>query len=203
MPKITFYNLPKEKKRTLIEAARNEFSRVPLYDASIANIVKTAGIPRGSFYQYFENKEDAFFYLLNEYVKSLSLHFVQNLKRHNGDIFSAMLEFYPIIIEDEANYSFLKNAFLNMSYKIERTFSKVVSSQDIEENMKEISILDRSKLNIENDKELSHVVQIILSVTFRNFVKKFAQDLTYEEAMNNYTTEMNLLKKGLSRPVDC
>ncbi|MFK4998922.1 TetR/AcrR family transcriptional regulator [Bacillus sp. N9] len=32
----------------------------------MANIVKEAGIPRGSFYQYFEDKEDAFFYLLNE-----------------------------------------------------------------------------------------------------------------------------------------
>ena len=58
MPKQTFFHLPEEKKKRLLEAARVEFSRVPLKDSSIANIVKIAEIPRGSFYQYFESKED-------------------------------------------------------------------------------------------------------------------------------------------------
>ena len=69
MPKVTFYNLPEHKKATLISAVNQEFSRVPLYDASISNIVKSAGIPRSSFYQYFADKEDAFLFLLNEHAK--------------------------------------------------------------------------------------------------------------------------------------
>ena len=44
MPKQTFFHLPEEKKKRLLEAARVEFSRVPLKDASIANIVKIAEI---------------------------------------------------------------------------------------------------------------------------------------------------------------
>ena len=60
MPKKTFYNLSLEKQNVIIEAAKKEFSRVPVSEASIANIVTTAGIARGSFYQYFESKEDLF-----------------------------------------------------------------------------------------------------------------------------------------------
>ena len=68
MPKLTFFNLPEMKRNKLIRAAEAEFSRVPLSQASISNIVKAAEIPRGSFYQYFENKEDAYYFLLEEYV---------------------------------------------------------------------------------------------------------------------------------------
>lgn len=49
MPKITFYNLSIEKREKLINAVKQEFSRVPLSQASISNIVKSARIPRGVF----------------------------------------------------------------------------------------------------------------------------------------------------------
>ena len=53
--------MPEEKQQRLLDA-QIEFSRHSLQEASIANIVKLAEIPRGSFYQYFENKEDLYFY---------------------------------------------------------------------------------------------------------------------------------------------
>ena len=58
MPTNTFFHLPEEKQQRLLDAAQIEFSRHSLQEASIANIVKLAEIPRGSFYQYFENKND-------------------------------------------------------------------------------------------------------------------------------------------------
>jgi AcrR family transcriptional regulator len=57
MPKPTFFNLSTDKKENLIQAARREFSRAPLHEALISNIVKSAEISRGSFYQYFDDKE--------------------------------------------------------------------------------------------------------------------------------------------------
>ena len=51
MPKQTFLNLPKDKKQKILEAAKNEFSRVSVTEASINNIVTEANIARGSFYQ--------------------------------------------------------------------------------------------------------------------------------------------------------
>lgn len=65
MPKTTFFHLSEEKQSRLLNAAKNEFSRTSLKEASIANIVKLAEIPRGSFYQYFENKEDLTIITLN------------------------------------------------------------------------------------------------------------------------------------------
>ena len=50
MPSSTFLNLPAEKQEKLLEAATREFSHRPFNEASINQIIKEAGIPRGSFY---------------------------------------------------------------------------------------------------------------------------------------------------------
>ena len=58
MPTNTFLNLPIEKKKKIMNAAKSEFVEYSFYDASINRIIKNAGISRGSFYMYFENKEE-------------------------------------------------------------------------------------------------------------------------------------------------
>lgn len=64
MPKQTYYNLDKDKKDRLIEACLEEFSHYTFTDASINRIIKNCDISRGSFYQYFENKEDCYMEIL-------------------------------------------------------------------------------------------------------------------------------------------
>lgn len=64
MPKQTFYNLEKDKKDRLIEACLEEFSSYTFTDSSINRIIKNAEISRGSFYQYFEDKEDCYMEVL-------------------------------------------------------------------------------------------------------------------------------------------
>jgi AcrR family transcriptional regulator len=69
VPKDTFYNLSEAKKRRIFDAAVQEFSTRRFSEASINQIVKAAGIPRGSFYQYFSDKEDIFRYMFEEIVR--------------------------------------------------------------------------------------------------------------------------------------
>ena len=77
MPSSTFLNLPAEKQEKLLEAATREFSHRPFNEASINQIIKEAGIPRGSFYMYFRDKEELFHYLLKRYQDGL----LQRLER--------------------------------------------------------------------------------------------------------------------------
>jgi AcrR family transcriptional regulator len=64
MPKDTFFNLPEEKRQRIIDLALAEFAANDFETASISRIVAQANIAKGSFYQYFENKEDLHSYLL-------------------------------------------------------------------------------------------------------------------------------------------
>ena len=89
MPSSTFLNLPAEKQEKLLEAATREFSHRPFNEASINQIIKEAGIPRGSFYMYFQDKEDLFRYLLKGYVDQLFMLLEEFLLRNGGDISAA------------------------------------------------------------------------------------------------------------------
>ncbi len=64
MPKQTFQNLPKEKQKIFFEIALLEFANNDYNTASISKIVEKAGIAKGSVYQYFEDKQDLFLYLV-------------------------------------------------------------------------------------------------------------------------------------------
>ncbi|MFS0655541.1 TetR/AcrR family transcriptional regulator [Bacillus sp. 179-C3.3 HS] len=201
MPKQTFFNLPKDKQDHIIQAAKKEFSRVPLHEASVANIIKEADIPRGSFYQYFEEKEDLYYYLLNEVSKKNTERFIMLLEEKNGDIFDALIDSFQLMIQNQRNQehkNFLKNTFLNMNYKMENTLANNI----YEENRKDqqlsiIRLINTENLNIKDERELQHVLKIFISVTFSNLIQVFVKDLSHEEAFKNYVEQMDLLKRGL------
>ena len=90
-------NLPAEKQEKLFEAATREFSHRPFNEASINQIIKEAGIPRGSFYMYFQDKEDLFRYLLKGYMDQLFMLLEEVLLRDGGDIFQALLDLYDYV----------------------------------------------------------------------------------------------------------
>jgi len=65
MPKQTFFNLPDEKRNAILDLAIEEFAENDYKNASISRIVNRAGIAKGSFYQYFEDKKDLYLYLID------------------------------------------------------------------------------------------------------------------------------------------
>lgn len=64
MPQQTFFNLPDDKRQRILDLAIDEFAEHSYKTASISRIVKKAGIAKGSFYQYFEDKKDLYLYLV-------------------------------------------------------------------------------------------------------------------------------------------
>lgn len=64
MPKQTFLNLPAEKRQQIVDAAVEEFAENGLENASTNRIIAASGISKGSFYQYFDDKQDVFDYLM-------------------------------------------------------------------------------------------------------------------------------------------
>ncbi|WP_144551673.1 TetR/AcrR family transcriptional regulator [Bacillus sp. X1(2014)] len=200
MPKQTYFHLPKDKQDKLIEAAKGEFSRVPLHEASIANIIKSAGIPRGSFYQYFDDKEDIYYFLLNQLAQKNNERFIGLLKEKNGDLFETFIESFQYLItfhRNQEHQNFFKHAFLNMNYKVENTFANHVYEQNQKTQfLNMISLIDRENLNIKSDQELHHILKIMGAVTFQNLIQMIVKDWTDEEALMNYRVQIDLLKRG-------
>ncbi|WP_026564851.1 TetR/AcrR family transcriptional regulator [Bacillus sp. UNC41MFS5] len=200
MPKQTFFNLSKEKQKLLIDAAKKEFSRVPLYEASISNIIKDANIPRGSFYQYFDGLEDIFYFLLHEHSQRNFERLISIMKMNNGDIFATIVDWFKgilIMFEEPENRQYFKNAFLNMNYKVEKAFTQNMYEEKRKSRFFEIiTNIDTVNLNVTNEEEIYHIFKIMMAVSFQNLVHAFAKELQINDVMKTFLLEIELLKKG-------
>jgi TetR/AcrR family transcriptional regulator len=92
MPKATFFNLPKAKRARIAELAVEEFSERPYNEASISRIVARAGIAKGSFYQYFENKLELYRWLVLGVVLQEKIEFMRAHPAPSGGGFFKELE---------------------------------------------------------------------------------------------------------------
>jgi len=103
----------------IVGASLLELSRVPSDKISINKIIQTAGISRGSFYQYFNDKFDLLNYILSDFKNGLQNCFRKNLEKYNGDIFEMTKAVYEEIIligKDEHNLQIMKNFLLGMKF---------------------------------------------------------------------------------------
>lgn len=127
MPTDTFFRLPEEKRSRILESAWEEFTSAPYPDVSINRIIGHAAIPRGSFYQYFEDKNDLFFFLMDQSRSQFLSLFNEQLARAHGDVFEMMSGVFDALFEpDGAVTSDFRRVFtmfrLNASMDIPRIF---------------------------------------------------------------------------------
>jgi len=87
LPTTTFFNLPEEKKKRVINAAVDEFAQNGYTKSSITRMVNKAQIAKGSFYQYFEDKEDLYRHILKKAVEKKFKYVQKELIDYEGDDF--------------------------------------------------------------------------------------------------------------------
>ncbi|MFC6171265.1 TetR/AcrR family transcriptional regulator [Loigolactobacillus jiayinensis] len=171
MPTRTFFNLSQAKQQRLIDAAQQEFSRVPLHEASISKIIATAEIPRGSFYQYFADKEDLYYYYADYLHKQAHNSLIDSLQVADGDLFAAFRHYFKAMTTEiivGPNAAFYKNMFLNMTYKNSRKVS--ADTQKVHRrhgHADYYTAVDFSRLKISTKHELSILTHILMSALFQ------------------------------------
>lgn len=203
MPKDTFLNLSEDKKNKIINAAKKEFARVPIEEASIKNIVEEAEIARGSFYQYFESKEDLLKYMLKSKEEKLDKYLKQRLEETTGDIFKVYIDMFDYITKNLMNSE--DKAFFIMIFKnIRISEEKSVTLGYIEKNkpkgpfQKEdiINKIDKSKLKVKNDDELKTVIKMLYLVTRKALVSTFKGE-ELNKVRDEYIKMIEYLKHGI------
>lgn len=116
MPTNTFFNLPKEKRRRIIDAAINEFADVGYSQTRINEIVRKASIPKGSFYQYFEDKKDLFKYIVDLiYEKKMELlsNVMHSFENTNVfEILKVMVDSAIKMAEDNPKFSQISDSLI-------------------------------------------------------------------------------------------
>lgn len=96
MPLQTFLNLSPVRQKEILDASFEEFALNEYASASIGNIIKKLKIAKGSFYRYFKNKQDLYFYLI-EYASEQRFAQVDDLFANKS------ISFQDLIVENFAN----------------------------------------------------------------------------------------------------
>jgi AcrR family transcriptional regulator len=138
------YKKSEMRKQRLIEAAKKLFSEKGFYSTYVDDIIKEAGVGKGTFYRNFKNKEDIFvsllFMFLNDWRSSVSIGIDKNMSLP-----------YPDYIKKVAveSFIFFKNneELSNLYFRIAPGLSAIIEPhlKDFETQMLDYIITDLEK----------------------------------------------------------
>ncbi|MEN6348668.1 MAG: TetR/AcrR family transcriptional regulator [Syntrophomonas sp.] len=195
MPKDTFNNLGREKQLKIFDAAVKEFSSKRFSEASINQIIKTAEIPRGSFYQYFENKEDIYLYMMERIGEEK-----REIARHSDDI-DKDADFFEICLQTtRATFEWAQHhpRYLRISMYMEIDDSEFITSLRTSFINELVKFIDRDKERglIKQDTDSCLVAEMVYTLIWKQACL-FAADK--EMFVKKLSEGIKVIKEGIDR----
>ena len=196
MPKSTFFNLSSEKREKIEKAIENEFGRTTFEKASISNIIENAKIPRGSFYQYFEDKEDAIKYIVKKYMKKeKEKEKIRNiLIEVDGNIFDATIEIFEYMIESVKEKDKF-NLYRNILEELKKNNINIFQEEKQQRNIEEI--INMEILNINSKEDIRYMLKIVSAMARTISIEVITGKISKEKGKENLIKELEILKRGM------
>ncbi len=196
MPSATFFHLPQAKQEKLLLAARAEFTQAAYDAASINRIIRRAGIPRGSFYMYFRDKEDLFRYLLEQDLRLAARVLEDNLEREGGDLFAAFRALFDHVASrwEEPRVQELAAVLRLNAGSQQGPLLRSISPPELMEPV--LARIDRSRLSLRRKEDLEEMLEILLGVTPASLCAAACRDP--EQVREHYLAKLDILSRGMS-----
>jgi AcrR family transcriptional regulator len=151
MPTSRYLNLNETKKKKIESAIIHEMMTHSFEHINISNIVNEASISRGSFYQYFSNKHDFYFYILSSIAQIKGSYFNDHFLEDSNISFINKIKH---MLDSSIHFSKENDHFVEIGLRLYASTHK-----DIKQYF-ETSYEDMSKLLIQwlqSDKTYHHI----------------------------------------------
>lgn len=200
MPKDTYFNLPGIKRKRIFDAAVDEVLSVPISEVSINRIVQKAGISRGSFYQYFEDKQDLILYVLADAIRFIKEEIQKCITSSNGDIFAAITQILEGVFalgKRDIYRKTLRNVLVessmrDCSYQFLRQFQ--LDLLDLLEQQ-----TDREKLRLKNEQEYHNLVKILFILLKEAAIAYLYDSKQIDIYREEFASQLDMIKEGVLR----
>lgn len=212
MPKETFFNLQNDKRNLIISAAIEEFSKANYNSASINQICKRSDIPKGSFYQYFEDKLDLYVYIMKMAIEEKIRFFSAVITELHDQTLSEQIRFLFIkgleFAKKYPQYAALGEQFLKENDEAAK--AAVIQEGDKQSEALFIRMINNAKDKGEIDNKvdalaLSLLLQSLNSAVNRYMLDKFG-DISYEHAkedVNRFVDSLlSIIFNGIRSKID-
>ena len=200
MPTQTFHNLKAPKKEKLIEAITDELSRATYDNINIQNIIKQALIPRGSFYQYFKDKDDMYQYFMTFIGQTKMVYFKDIFTANNMSFIERVEALYLAGLNFKRDYpKFVKAGEFMMSSPLYQ------DSDAVRNGFEQILGIYESWIKQDQEKGLirADIDSKILSKIIMDFLSKVTIDsfiyhkLDEAEWVISIKAVLDIFKKGI------
>lgn len=207
MPTERFYRLPEAKKQIIREAAMKEFARVPFEKASINQIIHNADISRGSFYTYFEDKQDVVRYLFEENSNKMKQLCQRELETNHGDYFAMIERLFEYFIQSmqdsEDMLHVAKNVF---AYEENAKLIGIQGFPPPSEMEKEdgpmrwiFALVDKSRMRWKDFGHFTSLMGMAMTVVALSAKQYYQYPDQLEAIRQNFLTSMEVLRYGAYR----
>ncbi|MDK2968391.1 TetR/AcrR family transcriptional regulator [Lacrimispora sp.] len=205
MPTQRFLHLPDLKREKIKRAAIREFSRFSFSDVSINQIIKEADISRGSFYTYFEDKEDLLAYLLRDFQDSCKRWFFQNLELCDGNIYQVFWNAILMLIHygrEQEDFVFYRNIFLDTKLMTETSiigFKELFYKNKEEQELIRCCFnkLDHNSCPVLSAKELSDLLELLFFLLAKSLAMYFMESADIDEVLNGIKFQFKIVEEGV------
>ena len=202
-----FLNLNEEKKKRILEAAREEFSSVPFEAVSINKIIQNAGISRGSFYTYFESKRDLLNELHRDDEENSQTFLKELIIKNHGDYWTALRQWLDFVVSyrESARMKQSLGIIMNTAVSLNLIFNKDTrpafpghqSHRSMLSWLREN--LDPQKVDVSGtEEEFAAVIKMTFGMTVMMVAHILMNPDKQEELLRQYELSMKYMKMGAS-----
>lgn len=184
MAKDTFHNLSSEKREKILDVLKTVFREKPFHEVTVKEIVEESGIARGSFYQYFDDLQEAYFVILNSELGDIHSLFIDVFRKQRGDIRAALIEYgkkLRKLLFEPKTYNIYKNYFIYWNENLDREWERWKSYK---ENHDKDSMNDIMNIHFDVEK-INYIKGIIHNLIRRNYVENWSQT-EFSRKYNSY-----------------
>lgn len=192
MGKDTFHNLSSEKREKILDVMRTVFRKKPFNEVTVKEIVEESGIARGSFYQYFDDLQEAYFVILNSELGDIHGLFIDVFREENGDIRAALVEYgkkLRKLLFDPKTYNIYKNYFIYWNENIDREWEAWKTDK---ENRDKDSIHDIMNINFDIEK-INYIKGVVHNLIKRIYMENWSE----AEFSKKYDMYINWILGGI------
>ena len=202
MPTETFFRLPEEKRARLVSAIYQELARVPVTEMSINRIVHQADISRGSFYQYFNGRDDLVDFLIGNFLQRVQA-FTDAEAASCEDCFALLRR----MIREVRRFGDMpeNRAFAtNMLAHIRACWSNSSCIVRTKVNYKAMAdwydqYFDRARLNADSDETFMLILDLLFAVFRSSVAEMFAADANADQVIERFDLKLEILQRGMLR----
>lgn len=201
MPKQTFFNLDHSKRHQIVYAAVEEFAKAPYQDISINHLIRAMQIPTGSFYQYFSDKKDLYFYVLSVYMDKLLEDSRQSGKKINLLDTSSRAKGASVFSDAARGLPYYQELFIDnfnrapIEIKRDWVYEKIINGPYLE--LYDFSFLEQAQLDpaVRENKQLLMCLAAVVPSVLMNFCNREQDPARYHQL---YHLCVDILKTGFS-----